>query len=80
MRDLISELNNIFRNIFEDEDLVVRRETTAADVPGWDSLQHVSLILRVESRFGIRLSSSEVADLKSVGDLIDIIKRERHLD
>lgn len=75
MRDLNSELTNIFRDIFEDDNLVVGRETTAADVPGWDSLQHVSLILRVESRFGIRLSSSEVADMKSVGDLIDIVER-----
>lgn len=75
MRDLNFELNNIFREVFEDDDLVVGRQTTAADVPGWDSLQHVSLILRVERHFGIRLSSAEVADLKSVGDLIDIVKR-----
>lgn len=75
MRDLMQELSEIFQDVFEDDELVVSRDTTAADVPGWDSLQHVSLILRVESHFGLRLSSAEVADLKSVGDLHDIVKR-----
>lgn len=75
MRDLMTELNAIFRDVFEDDELVVGRETTAADVEAWDSLQHVSLILRVESHFGVRLSSAEVADLRSVGDLLDILNR-----
>lgn len=73
MRDLITELNDIFRDVFEDDELTVSRATTAADVEGWDSLQHVSLILRVERHFGVRLSSANVADMKSVGDLADII-------
>lgn len=75
MRDLMNELNSIFQDVFEDDDLVVARTTTAADVAGWDSLQHVSLILRVEGHFGLRLTSAEVADLKSVGDLHDIVER-----
>lgn len=78
MRNLMDELNGIFRDVFEDDELVVGRETTAADVDAWDSLQHVSLILRVESHFGIRLSSAEVADLKSVGDLADVVERRLH--
>ena len=77
MRDLSTELTDIFRDVFEDDDLIIGRETTAKQVEGWDSLQHVSLILRVERHFGIRLSSANVADMNSVGDLIDII--EQHL-
>ena len=75
MRDLTTELTDIFRDVFEDDDLMIGRDTTAADVEGWDSLQHVSLILRVERHFGVRLSSANVADMKSVGDLLDIIKQ-----
>jgi acyl carrier protein len=75
MRDLMSELTQVFQDVFEDDDLVISRATTAADVAGWDSLQHVTLILQVERRFGFRLSSAEVADLKSVGDLLDIVQR-----
>ena len=75
MRDLMSELTQVFQDVFEDDDLVISRATTAADVAGWDSLQHVTLILQVERQFGFRLSSAEVADLKSVGDLLDIVQR-----
>jgi len=75
MRDLMSELTQVFQDVFEDDVLVISRSTTAADVAGWDSLQHVTLILQVERRFGFRLSSAEVADLKSVGDLLDIVQR-----
>jgi len=74
-QQLLSQLNDIFRDVFENDELVVSRETTAADIEAWDSLQHVSLILRVESHFGVRMSSAEVADLKSVGDLLDILNR-----
>lgn len=75
MRDVMQELNVIFQEVFEDDDLAVTQATTAADVAGWDSLQHVSLILQVEAHFGVRFSSAEVADMKSVGDLRDIVER-----
>jgi acyl carrier protein len=75
MRDLTSEIIDVFRDVFADDNLVVTRETTATDVPGWDSVQHVTLVLNVEARFNIRLSSSEVSDMKNVGDLIDIVER-----
>jgi acyl carrier protein len=75
MRDLMSEVMDVFRDVFEDDNLVVTRETTAADVLGWDSVKHVTLMLNVERRFNIRLSSSEVSDMKNVGDLIAIVER-----
>ncbi len=77
IKNIIAELNTIFCDVFEDDELVISRETTAADVEAWDSLQHVTLILRVESYFGVRLSSAEVADLTSVGDLLDILSRRQ---
>lgn len=73
--DLMTELQSVLRDVFEDDTLVVSAQTTADDVPGWDSLQHVTLVLQVESHFGVRFVSSEVADLKNVGDLRDLIER-----
>ena len=63
----------MFQDVFEDDELHVGRETTADDVEAWDSLMHVTLLINVEKAFGVRFTSSEVARLKSVGDLLDLI-------
>jgi len=51
------------------EDWQIDDETTAAEVPGWDSLSHVNVILAVEKAFGVRFSNVEVLKLNSIGDL-----------
>lgn len=66
-------LTDVFREVFEDDDLVITRETRASDVPGWDSLMHVTLVLHVERMFGVRFSSSEVAMLQNAGELQDLV-------
>jgi acyl carrier protein len=73
MDDLMALLNEIFRDVFEDDELHVTRETTAQDVEGWDSLMHVTLIVNVEKAFGVRFSSAAVASLKNVGELADLV-------
>jgi acyl carrier protein len=70
----LDELNTIFQQVFDDDELVVTRETSAADVEGWDSLTHVSLILSIEKRFSIRFKSAQVASLKNVGELVDLVE------
>jgi acyl carrier protein len=75
--ECLDRLNEVFRDVFLDDDLVVSRETTAQDVVGWDSLMHVTLIVNVEKAFGVRFRSSEVAGLKNVGDLADLIRARR---
>ena len=69
MSEILSALNAVFCEVFEDETLNITRDTSAADIEGWDSLTHVTLILHVERTFGVRFSSSEVAALNSAGDL-----------
>lgn len=66
-------LSDVFRDVFEDDHLSINRETTAADIDGWDSLTHVTLILQVERVFGVRFTSSEVSALRSAGDLEDLV-------
>jgi acyl carrier protein len=73
MNDSIARLNEIFQETFQDDEIEVTPQSTSADIAGWDSLMHVSLMMNVESQFNVRFSSTEVAVLKSVGELLDLI-------
>jgi acyl carrier protein len=74
--EITSNLNKVFQDVFDDDDLQVGDSTTAADVAGWDSLNHITLIANVESEFGIKFSMKEIISMKNVGEMIDIIERE----
>lgn len=73
MDEISAELTDIFRDVFGDDNLLVTRATRATDVPGWDSLMHVTLVLEVERVYRIRFSSREVAMLSNVGELQDLV-------
>ena len=71
--EVAAKIQEIFRDLFDDESLVIQDETTAADVEDWDSLQHINLITAVERTFGIRFSMQEVVAFQKVGDMIDCV-------
>jgi acyl carrier protein len=71
--EITGKLNGIFRDVLDDAAISLTRETTAADVEGWDSLTHISLIVAIEEEFKIRFDLYEVAPLKNVGEIIDLI-------
>jgi acyl carrier protein len=73
MEDTLTRVNTIFCDVFNDPALVVSRRTSAKDIPDWDSIMHVSLVVTVEKAFGIRFSSSEVGGVQNVGELVDLI-------
>ncbi len=73
MPGTLDALNEVFREVFDDDDLTVVSETTAKDVDGWDSMMHVRLLLNVEKAFGVKFSFSEMAALKDVGALVALI-------
>jgi acyl carrier protein len=75
--DTLPRLVEVFREVFDDDELAVTRDTTAHDVEAWDSLMHVSLVVAVEEHFGCRFSSGDVASLSNVGELVDLIDRAR---
>jgi acyl carrier protein len=77
MSETLDRLSAVFQQVFDDDELEVSRETTAKDVEGWDSLMHVTLLINVEKALGVKFSSSEVASLKSVGDLVDLIEAKQ---
>ncbi|WP_462187307.1 MULTISPECIES: acyl carrier protein [unclassified Frankia] len=67
-------LQQIFREIFGDDDLVITDATTAADIPGWDSLAHINLIYAVEREFSIQIADERLASFATVGDLREHIE------
>jgi acyl carrier protein len=70
---VVDRLNDLFRDIFDDDDIAVTGDTAAADIDGWDSLAHITLILGVEREFRIKMTAAEVGSLKNVGQMIDLI-------
>jgi acyl carrier protein len=69
MNDVHTRLTAIFRDVFDDESLVLRDDLTAEDVENWDSLTHINLIVAIEKEFRIRFTTAEVSGLKNVGEL-----------
>lgn len=72
--EIIEKLTAIFHEIFNDNNIVLRDDMTAADVENWDSLTHMLMITKVEDVFGIKFKLKELNKLKMVGDLITIIE------
>ena len=77
MSQTLEQFNEVFQEVFEDEDLQVQAQTSAKDIDDWDSLMHVNLVLAVESRFDVRFTSTEVAGLKDVGELMALVEKKR---
>jgi acyl carrier protein len=71
--DIYAQLTTIFRDIFDDDALVLTPDLTAAEVPEWDSFNHINLIVAVESRFKIKFQTAEIEQLHTVGHLVDLI-------
>jgi len=71
--EVFEKLVEICFDVFENDELDITDETTAADIDEWDSLAHLSLINEIEIEFGFKFKMSEIQNLKNVGDLVDVI-------
>ena len=74
MDSSLEELQEIFRDVLDQPDLVLTRSSNASNVDDWDSLAHINLVTSIEKRYKIRFALGELQDLKDVGDMIDLIK------
>ena len=74
IEEIFEGLNEVFRDIFDDEDITVNKNTTSNDIEDWDSLEHINLIVAVEKKFGMKFSMGEVTTMKNVGEMAEIIK------
>ncbi len=71
---ILEPLNEIFCEVFDDDEIELTPEMTADDVDGWDSLSHVNLIVTIETRYKIRFTQKELLTFKNVGDLMASIE------
>jgi acyl carrier protein len=72
--EIYSQLTEIFQDVFDEPNLVPTAEMSAKDVDGWDSFNHINLILSVEQRFGIKFKTTELESLQNVGHLVSLIQ------
>ncbi|WP_026517361.1 acyl carrier protein [Butyrivibrio sp. MC2021] len=71
--EVFERVNEVFRDVFDDEDITVDEETTAADIDDWDSLEHINLVNAIEEEFDIKFSMGQIVEMKNVGEMVDII-------
>ena len=72
--DIFKNLNEVFCDVFDDENIKVNDKTTSNDIEDWDSLEHINLIVAVEKKFGMKFNMGEVTTMKDVGAMVDIIE------
>ena len=75
-QDIYAQLTIIFNDLFDDDSLVLTPDLTAADVPDWDSFNHINLIVAIESRFKIKFQTAELESIHTVGHLADLIDKK----
>lgn len=67
--DIHTRLEEIFRMVFNNDDLALSNSTTAADIADWDSVAHVNLMFSIEQAFGVQFAGNELAEMKNIGEL-----------
>jgi acyl carrier protein len=72
--EIYATMTEIFRDVFDDDAIEVTPDLTASDVPEWDSLSHIRLVLAVQKAFQTKFSASQTANLKNVGEFVALIR------
>lgn len=67
--ELHERLEGVFRQVFDDEQLTLTDETSARNIPKWDSFAHINLMFSIEQEFGVRFNGNELGELKNIGEL-----------
>lgn len=74
---MLEELQDIFREVFDDASLVITPETSAMDIEAWDSLSHLRLVMAMEAEFRIQFDFEELNALRNVGEMMVLIQQKR---
>ncbi len=74
---VMQDLEIIFRDVFDDEDIQINVDATANDIDGWDSLAQIRLILQIEKRFSLHFDASEIEKLENVGQMAELISQKQ---
>jgi acyl carrier protein len=76
MNNIVPELNQVFREVFNDPSINITETTTSNDVEGWDSFSYINLLSAIELHFNIEFSQSEAMSFSNVGELINIVNKK----
>lgn len=71
--EILNGVQDIFRDIFDEDDMIIEDETSSDDVEDWDSLNHINLVSAIEKEFKIKFALGELTTLKDVGEMIDLM-------
>ncbi len=74
--EVFEKVQEIFRDVFDDDDLRISDQTNSDEIDDWDSLEHISLIISMEKEFSMKFDIKEVNKLENVGEMIDLILRK----
>lgn len=75
-KEILNQVQEIFRDQLDDESIELTVETTATDVDGWDSLTHIMLVVAAEKHFKIKFSSKEIQSWKNIGELVNCVEEK----
>lgn len=76
MQEILSQTNEIFKDVLDNDSINLTPETTAKDIEEWDSLSHIQLIVAVEKHFKVKFTSVEIGGFKNVGELCNTVQRK----
>ena len=71
--EIMEIVQRIFREVFDDDTLVIEDSTNSSDIEDWDSLEHITLVVTMEKEFGLKFDLKEVNELANVGEMVDLI-------
>jgi acyl carrier protein len=74
--EILKQVNSIFIDTLDEEDVIVEETTTANDVEEWDSLTHIQLVVAIEKHFKIRFTSKEIQSWNNVGEMLNCIQEK----
>ncbi len=74
-QEIFEGVQEIFRTVFDDDEIVLTREMTADDIEDWDSLEQINLLVAIEKKFSIKFKLDDVKNLPNVGAMLDLVKR-----
>lgn len=74
--EVISKMVEVFRRVFDDDAIQLAEATTAQDIPGWDSLMHINLIIEIEEEFGLKFTVDDIVGLKNVGEMVAMVEKK----
>lgn len=72
---VLAQLEEIFRDNFDDDTIVLTETTNAADIEDWDSLEQINLLTTIEKKYNLKFTLADVRNLENVGDLLELLER-----